>query len=160
MTMLLAILLLLPTSIFAQSISGGPGVNISGGGRISNLGQLSGSLCSNGEVLQNNSGLTWECSVVTGSGSFTVLDLADDDANESLSITEIAVTGDTNSIFTEPSADKLLIDAGNSWPTADALTSNGSNCPAGQFPLGVDASGAVEGCTAATVGTSIDYFGS
>lgn len=32
--------------------------------------------------------------------------------------------------------------------TATALAANGANCSAGQFPLGVDASGAVESCTA------------
>jgi len=32
--------------------------------------------------------------------------------------------------------------------TATALAANGSNCSAGQFPLGVDASGAAESCTA------------
>ncbi len=32
--------------------------------------------------------------------------------------------------------------------TATALAANGANCSAGQFPLGVDASGAVETCTA------------
>lgn len=32
--------------------------------------------------------------------------------------------------------------------TATALAANGSNCSAGQFPLGTDASGAVESCTA------------
>lgn len=33
--------------------------------------------------------------------------------------------------------------------TATALAANGANCSAGQFPLGVDASGASESCTAA-----------
>jgi len=33
--------------------------------------------------------------------------------------------------------------------TATALAANGGNCSAGQYPLGVDASGAVESCTAA-----------
>lgn len=32
--------------------------------------------------------------------------------------------------------------------TATALAANGANCPAGQAPLGVDAAGAVESCTA------------
>lgn len=32
--------------------------------------------------------------------------------------------------------------------TATALAANGANCSAGQYPLGVDASGAVESCTA------------
>lgn len=34
--------------------------------------------------------------------------------------------------------------------TATALAANGSNCSAGSFPLGVDASGAAESCTAVT----------
>lgn len=84
-------------------------------------------------------------------GTPVILDLADDASNESLSISEVATTGDTNNIFTEPTADKLLIDVGQNWPTADAanaLSANGANCSAGNYPLGVDASGAVEGCTA------------
>lgn len=36
--------------------------------------------------------------------------------------------------------------------TATALAANGANCAAGSYPLGVDASGAVEGCT--SVGAS------
>lgn len=40
--------------------------------------------------------------------------------------------------------------AGNA-ATATALAANGTNCTSGQAPLGVDASGAVEGCYAAMV---------
>src|SRR3990167_1614687 len=36
--------------------------------------------------------------------------------------------------------------------TATALAANGANCTAGQYPLGVNASGAVEDCTAAAAG--------
>ena len=36
--------------------------------------------------------------------------------------------------------------------TATALAANGANCAAGQYPLGVNASGAVEDCTAAGAG--------
>ena len=36
---------------------------------------------------------------------------------------------------------------------ATALAANGGNCTAGNYPLGVDASGAVEDCTAVGVGT-------
>lgn len=40
-------------------------------------------------------------------------------------------------------------------PTASALAANGANCSAGSYPLGVDAAGAVESCTAAgTLGGS------
>lgn len=38
-------------------------------------------------------------------------------------------------------------------PTATALAANGANCSAGNYPLGVDASGAVEDCTAVPTGT-------
>lgn len=37
--------------------------------------------------------------------------------------------------------------------TATALAANGTNCTAGNYPLGVDASGNVENCTAATSGS-------
>lgn len=39
--------------------------------------------------------------------------------------------------------------------TATALVANGANCSAGYYPLGVDASGAAESCTAASGGTSV-----
>mgnify|MGYP000921059859 CR=1 FL=1 len=54
-----------------------------------------------------------------GGGSSTALDLGDNGSDESAGITEIATTGDTNSIFSEPSADKLLINLGLDWPKAD-----------------------------------------
>lgn len=54
-----------------------------------------------------------------GGGSAVVLDLADDASNESTDLNEIAITGDTNSIFSEPTADKLLINVANDWPTCD-----------------------------------------
>jgi hypothetical protein len=39
--------------------------------------------------------------------------------------------------------------------TATALAANGANCEAGNYPLGVDPSGAVEGCTAAGIGDAV-----
>jgi hypothetical protein len=84
-------------------------------------------------------------------GTANILDLADDDTNESTDLIEIAITGDTNGIVSEPTADKMLINMSNDWPKsdqADALAANGANCSAGNYPLGVDASGAVESCTA------------
>lgn len=59
----------------------------------------------------------------SGSGSAITLDLGDDGGNDSTALSEIATSGDTNSIFTEPSADKLLIDVSQAWPTADEATS-------------------------------------
>ncbi len=83
-----------------------------------------------------------DCDIPSSSGTSVILDLADDDVNESIAITEIAVTGDTNSIFTEPTDDKLLILVGNDWPnadTADALAANPSDCAANQFADAIDA---------------------
>ncbi|MBI5527542.1 MAG: hypothetical protein HY897_14500, partial [Deltaproteobacteria bacterium] len=42
---------------------------------------------------------------------------------------------------------------GGGATTALALNANGGNCPAGQYPLGVDESGNAESCTAAGTGT-------
>jgi hypothetical protein len=62
----------------------------------------------------------------SGGGSSTALDLGDNGSDESAGITEIATTGDTNSVFSEPSADKLLINLGLDWPKAD--TSDDLTC--------------------------------
>lgn len=51
-----------------------------------------------------------------GSGSNAVLDLGDDGTDESTGILEIATTGDTPGIFSEPAPDKLLINVGLAWP--------------------------------------------
>lgn len=50
--------------------------------------------------------------------------------------------------------------AGGPATTALALNANGVNCSAGQYPLGVDASGAAESCTAAATGTIGGTLGS
>lgn len=82
----------------------------------------------------------------SGGGSAVVLDLADNGTLESNSVTEIATTEATPSIFTEPSINKLLINTNQPWPTASALAANGANCATGEAAAGVDASGAAEGC--------------
>ncbi len=87
-----------------------------------------------------------------GSGSSAALDLGDDASNESTGILEIATTGDTNSVFTEPSADKMLINLGNNWPTCDAATAlatNPTDCSANQYATTIDASGNLT-CSAIT----------
>lgn len=93
-------------------------------------------------------GSTWVLAT-GGGGSSIILDLLDDGTNESTALGEIAVTNDTNSIFSEPTADKLLIDVSQNWPGADVADevtcvgcvadselaqiycqSGGTNCPA------------------------------
>ena len=44
------------------------------------------------------------------------------------------------------------VSEGGAATTATALAANGANCAAGQYPLGVDAAGAVEDCTAESFG--------
>jgi len=82
------------------------------------------------------------------SAANVTLDLADDDSNESTNLSEIATTGDTNSVFTEPTADKLLIDASQNWPaadTADALSANPAAATSGSCITDIAADGSVEG---------------
>jgi len=113
-------------------------------------GYLNGKLIegTNVTLVENNDGDN-ETLTVNASATATgiTLDLTDDGSDESTALSEIATSGDTNSIFTEPTADKLLIDASNAWPTADALAANGANCTAGKGAGGVDASGVAEDCT-------------
>lgn len=88
-----------------------------------------------------------------GGGTANILDLGDDAGNDSVDLVEIATTGDTNSIFTESAADKLLIAVGNDWPKADtadvALT--------GDSATSFFSAGAIE---AVRGGTAIDTSGS
>ena len=79
---------------------------------------------SSGYVLKSNGSGVFSLAADAsgGGGTPNILDLADDASNESTDLVEIATSGDTNSIFTEPSADKLLIDVSQNWPTADAAT--------------------------------------
>ena len=69
-------------------------------------------------------GAAWQSSSCGGAsgGTDVALDLGDTGSNDSAAINEIATNGDTNSIFTEPAADKLLIDASQNWPACDAAT--------------------------------------
>lgn len=61
------------------------------------------------------------------------------------------------------SASALTINTSGTWSgnagTATALAANGTNCSAGSYPLGVDASGNSETCTVATTGTVTSVTG-
>jgi hypothetical protein len=54
----------------------------------------------------------------------------------------------TSPVFTTPNIGSATGSISGNAGTATALAANGGNCSAGQFPLGVDASGAAESCTA------------
>ena len=73
------------------------------------------------------------CDTTVLGGSAVVFDIGDDGGDDSLDVSEIATTGDTNTIFTESAADKILIAVGSNWPTsdtADALSANPTDCGA------------------------------
>ena len=118
--------------------------------------------CSNNQILQwDEASDVWEC-VTFSSGTSVALDLLDDDSNESEALTEIAITGDTNSIFTEPIADKLLIALANNWPTsdfADALSADPTDCSANEATIGINAAGTAQGCNVLD-GTGLTLSGS
>ena len=75
---------------------------------------------------------------MAGGGSSITLDLADNGVNESTALSEIATSGDTNSIFSEPSNDKLLINLANDWPKAD-LADNVANADYGDVTVAAGA---------------------
>ena len=63
----------------------------------------------------------------SGTGAAITLDLGDDGTNESTDLAEIAITGDTNSIATEPASNKLLLNMGANWPAADDVPNTAVN---------------------------------
>ena len=71
-------------------------------------------------------GTGWVDHVDGGGGSAITFDIGDDGGNDSTDLSEIATTGDTNTIFTESSADKLLIAVGNNWPICDTANAGDS----------------------------------
>lgn len=67
------------------------------------------------------------------------------------------VTADAPLSGSGTSGSHLVLSTAGTWSgnagTATALAANGTNCSAGNYPLGVDASGNAESCTAAAAGT-------
>ncbi len=87
---------------------------------------------------------------VNTNGSVLSLSTTTLTASSPLSLSNPVVkVGGSNSVLT--------IDTSGTWSgnagTATALAANGTNCSAGNYPLGVDASGNSESCTLATTGT-------
>lgn len=89
----------------------------------SDWGQVSFYLDETGDKIKvkalESDGSTTIDEAIGASASNVVLDIDDDGTNESTSLSEIATTNDTNNVFTEDSADKLLADVGKNWPSAD-----------------------------------------
>ena len=109
---------------------------------------------SNGQVLKVAGGLpSWGTDNSGGAGS---------SAWELLFTDTITPTSTASGIFVYASStfdSTLRVNGGiignltGNSDTATSLSANGANCPAGQYPLGIDASGAVESCTTDDTGT-------
>lgn len=65
----------------------------------------------------------------------------------------LVMTGATGIPFVQATSSAINLNITGLAGTATALAANGTNCSAGSYPLGVDASGNVEGCTVANLGT-------
>jgi hypothetical protein len=109
-------------------------------------GETLGTACAENQILKANAtgGLDCAADATGAGGSAITFDIGDDGGNDSVDVTEIATTGDTNTIFTEPIADKILIAVGNNWPTADAATAlsgDPTDCGANEFAQSIVASG-------------------
>ncbi len=92
-----------------------------------------------------------------------ILDLGDDESNESTALTEISTVGDTNNAASEPSANEFQINFSGVWSggsvtstlattstgaaTAHALAADPVDCSGGQLSSGIDTLGTAVGCT-------------
>lgn len=78
------------------------------------------------QIVVDNNALSLSGGVATidlsgaAGGQAITFDIGDDGGDDSVDVGEIATSGDINSIFTESSADKILIDLSNNWPGADS----------------------------------------
>ena len=79
--------------------------------------------------------------------SFHATSTATSSTFSTIDLTQLTISGDD---ITDFNGNGLVVSSGvlsADIATATALAANGSNCSAGSFPLGVDASGVVETCT-------------
>lgn len=65
----------------------------------------------------------------------------------------LVMTGPTGIPFSQATSSPISLNISGNSNTATALAANGTNCSAGNYPLGVDASGNAESCTTANLGT-------
>ena len=131
--------------------------------------------CSAGQLLKNVGGTSWACAADdAGAGGSDGSAIHEDQAGEIAAIADKATPVPGDHLLIEDSAAAnakkditlgsipLSILAGavtdaqvpntitiTLAATATALAANGTNCAAGTYPLGTDATGAVEGCTPA-----------
>lgn len=107
-----------------------------------------GSMTYPGAGVANSTGSAWGTSYTVGTAASNLVQL-----NGSAQLPAVSAALLTNF----PTLNQNT--TGNA-ATATALAANGANCSAGSYPLGVNASGAVEDCTAAATGDVVGTSGS
>jgi len=144
-----------PLSISGSNIISIDYASASGGGYLTNtdwttfnnkwdaLGDIS---LTRGSLIRGSSGNVGEALSIGASGSFVGSNGTDTLFVNQTGNLEIYGTASISSTLWVGGAITGSL-SGNA-STATALAANGANCPEGQYPLGVDASGAVESCTA------------
>jgi len=142
------------------------------------VGQLTGGSATNGNCLVFD-GSAWApaaCASGGGSGTVTsvaatvpsIMSISGSPITTSGTLAISLVTQTANQVFAGPTTGSAATPAFRSLVSADipanaantsgnagtatALAANGTNCSAGSYPLGVDASGNAEGCTVASGG--------
>ena len=117
--------------------------------------------CASGQIPKFD-GADWVCDDDAGASTgapndaFYITQQADgtltnEQSLAALSTGLVKVTTTTGVLSTAAAGTDYVVPGGN-VATATALAANGANCSAGNYPLGVDASGAVESCTAVSGG--------
>lgn len=100
----------------------------------------------------------FDCDVASGSvsGCLSSTDWTTFNSKQDAGSYLTAVTADSPLSGAGTAASHLVISTAGTWSgnagTASALAANPTNCSAGNYPLGIDASGNVENCTTASAG--------
>lgn len=133
---------------------------LGGGEQPQNLGAFSdpfisaqvGASPTNGDCLQTNgTDSTWD-PCPSGSGGGISDPFTHPQAGTSATTSGMIVTAASSTFTKQLRAGHLYSDLTGQSSTTLALATNGTNCGAGNYPLGVDASGNVEDCTASSGG--------
>lgn len=137
-------------------------VDLATAATTANAGDSATAFFAAGTIEHERGGLEADVSAFAGlvriaSGSTTaVTSLAGFNTALGSSVADGAHTTDTDTTCLDAGVDCLFaasLSEGGAATTATALVANGTNCSAGEWAAGVDASGAAEGCTADDAGT-------
>ncbi len=109
-----------------------------------------------GCTIDDSGNMTCNSFIASGTGPMEFTEIAAPGAPATANHHNVYFDSSDSKLKSQENAGSVKVyatEAGN-VATATALAANGSNCTSGSFPLGVDASGAAESCTQATLPVS------